>query len=1233
MAGTTQATITRPTQTSEAVRQAAPTPAQRDGATRRLLAVSGPGTPMAPAVRLPLERSFGTRLDHVRVHTDNASAAQVQASGARALTYGAEIFLGPGESAADPVLLGHEAAHVVQQSTAPTVQPFAMGGGGLEREADAAAAASSSGNSFVVTGRTVAPTPQAQEGDKSIWQRGADLVGEVVQFGEAIGMKLVEEVSPELAGIMRKGPQGVLDWLKERLSEGVQAGFNTLMAPVRAVTGIGQQLSTEFAPLLAWARDAAGKIAKNDCSPFREAAEKIEQVAQSLIQPIVEKLQPVIAKTEQFFRDVWDTIGAPVWDWIKKYAASQWELVKKVAGWVWDAAQPIRKLASDAWTWFKNKLGIGEGPEGQNGILQWVQQKGEAIWSELKVKLAPFQKQITAVATAVGGILLMLSPAGPIIAVGALIYGVVEGVRWIKTNWGKGNATVQARVYLEKTLIPALLGNVHSMTASLVRMANTVATSLQQFAAKVGAIAGSVAGTLLDFAVAAVQWIAGQIDVIAEWATQKLLVLVDLVQAALSSLAAFMQRVLTFLGKVANVVIDIWSLPVGLLGAVWNAIPACVRDPFIDFIMPIILRQIEIFRELGKDAEAWQKTRADITNILRLVFVNRDLMGAVKATFQLLLRMFNVPVDLAARVWAKAVAAWDVVSAKPIEFIKNAARSIGRGFTLLWKNIRTHLSFGLEGWLLGEVAEKEIKLPKKWSDAGQVFDFVLSVLGLSMNHVFELLAKRFDPEKVKKLKVIYGMAKKVLDWVRESIDTSKSPAENTKGLVKQAGNFAATIFTGIVEWIIAKVAIEVAIMTAAAAASAGLSEVLDVLRRIYKAIQSAVRWANKILQMAERALDSVLEIANGLIDAAGARVEQVMHMGMPVVIGFLADQVGLGGVGQKIRDIIGDLRAAVDDALLWLIDALRAVFDAIVAGVSKVVKAVVDWWKKRFGFTTDDGETHTIIIDGDIDAPAISVQSARTALGELMGQIADDDEKKKARNKAAEVTVLIREGKAARSEKEINDQSAKIDKKLGELAAILVAAGVLDKKLPPVAKYSFDMSDGKADTAEVINLSSNRPLGSEPAGGSYSPQGWVFAQATHQTDGEPYYRQMHLINRLFGGPGIKQNLAPGPQSANSEHLKKAEDKIKDLVGDRPNTPGKTAVVFSYKVHVDYFGESKKLVFPGAPPGAPPARVSDFAQSFVCSWEWVDVWPRKRNTKTKSDGYTVPPAKFKKPRDS
>ena len=82
------------------------------------------------------------------------------------------------------------------------------------------------------------------------------------------------------------------------------------------------------------------------------------------------------------------------------------------------------------------------------------------------------------------------------------------------------------------------------------------------------------------------------------------------------------------------------------------------------------------------------------------------MKGAVRAAFEFVLRVFNIPIEFLVRIKNKALAAWDTVSKKPLAFIKNAVRSMGNGFARFKNNIRKHLLFGIEGWLLGEVADK-----------------------------------------------------------------------------------------------------------------------------------------------------------------------------------------------------------------------------------------------------------------------------------------------------------------------------------------------------------------------------------------------------------------------------------------------------------------------------------------------------------------------------------------------
>jgi hypothetical protein len=837
---------------------------------------------------------------------------------------------------------------------------------------------------------------QRSASDGVIQREASDLplLDDVLEFGEAAGWKMLEQVAPAAVPIGKKGPAGILDWLKEQAGGAVEGALAGLMAPVHAIGGAGTQLSAQFGPMLVALQSAAARIAQNDCTPLREAAGQIEKTAERLLTPVVEKLQPVVAKVKSFLDTVWDKLGAPIWNWMKQYASDQWDFIKLIGGqiqaaanWIWDKTALVRTLADKAWTWLKNKLGIGEGAQGKDGLLQWVQGKLEAAWNLIKAKLEPFKKELTVIGTVVGTVALAVSPAGPVLAIGAAIVGAAQGLRWIAAHWGKGNMIVQSRAYLEKTLIPTLLNAATRLGNAVAGLATTLSGALGSLAAGMARAVATIDGALFRLAVKAVQWLSDQAAALATWAKTGLDQVKTWLNQAVQQLGAFLGRMGTFLSRVGKVVLNIWALGPLIGEKLWDAVPACIRDPIVDFIIPIILRQIEIFQELVRDDEAWQKTKASVGKIIRLVFTDGDLMGAVKATFDLILRIFNVPAELLVTLASKAAAAWDVVSKKPLQFIKNTVRSLGHGFRRLWANFGTHLQFGLEGWLFGELKEKNIVPPQSWTAPADIFYFVLDVLGLSVNHMWELVKKRFEPDKVDVVRKRIGQAGKVLNWINKAVDTTKSPAENTRGMISQAKDFAVGILGDIAAWVAGKVAQELAMMAAAAAASAGLSEVLDIARRIYKAIVTATRWLRKILDMVNLALDNVMAIAGGAVEQVGVTFEKIMHHGMPIVVAFLADQVGLGGVGAALRSAVDKLREKVDKAILWLIDKIKAALAGLLNLAKAGVAALKNWWNIREPIAGKDGAPHTLYFSGSGMNAELTVASTPAPVSSFLSTI------------------------------------------------------------------------------------------------------------------------------------------------------------------------------------------------------------------------------------------------------
>src|SRR5262249_1574193 len=262
----------------------------------------------------------------------------------------------------------------------------------FEVEARQAAATSQGGGRVSVRERTGGPRVQ-----------GIPILDDIVDAVKDQVWSLLERAAPSLVPIFRKG---VLDWLKEKLGRAVQSIVDFVARPVRAVGDVVTGIRSHFSNLVAWMRDAAARIARNDCGPVSEAADKIYQVFEGLASPVIERVGHYVDQIKGFFKSLWDRFGAPIWDLLKQIGGRVWEEVERIGRWIWEKTQPVRDLAARAWRWLKNLIGIGEGEEGQNGILQWFQRKASAAWDWVAEKIAPFKKQLLIIA----GVLVMLSP-------------------------------------------------------------------------------------------------------------------------------------------------------------------------------------------------------------------------------------------------------------------------------------------------------------------------------------------------------------------------------------------------------------------------------------------------------------------------------------------------------------------------------------------------------------------------------------------------------------------------------------------------------------------------------------------------------------------------------------------------------------------------------------------------------------------------------------------------------
>jgi phage-related protein len=1086
-------------------------PGQLTPEIAKLVTGQSGGDPLPSSVLAQLETTLDVPLGLVRVHSDARTRAVVDGSGARAFTYGLHIYLGSQASASDLALMAHEITHVIQQQGRPVLQMYTATstGDAFEHEAHRVSGAVQQGQRVTVEKRTAGARVQG------FWP-----VSQIVDWIEDRAWGLVNRFAPDLVPIIRQGP---MEWLKEKIAHAVDSIVDTLMAPVRAITGLVSSLRGHFANLLTWLRDAAAKIARGDCSSITEAAHKIHEVFMGIASPIIDRIKSLATRVSNFFGGLWDRFGAPVWNFLRRIGGWVWDKISSFGRWLWDLTAPIRRALARAWRWIKNKLGIGEGPEGQNGILQWIQRKAQSAWDNY---ILPFIQRFRRPLMIIGGILLMLSPAGPIIAIGAIAYGVIRGVQAIRQYFAARGGIVNGRNILQNEIIPGIVSTINRVAAFLREKAQFLADKLNSIVGGLGNAAGAVAGTIIGFIARGLTWLAERFGELVNWVMDHVMSFVNWVGSVLQRLVTFLQPVLDFLRRVAAVVRNILRLPYEFGARIWNAIPACIRDPFIDFFIPLILRQIPFFAELGSTPEAWQQTRASIMLLVRQIFRDFDLWGAMRTAFGIVVRALRIPVDLIRQLIEKASQAWSAVLAAPIRFIRSALQAILRGMGRFVSNFLSHLWFGVQGWLFNAVSDRGITPPSSWTDFRAVFGFVLDVLGISLDHVLDLLATRIGRPAVSRIRTMIRVLTGVWEWV--SVAIREGPAGIWRMIVERLRDLGNMVLETAVRWVMTRIMAIVGARLAAMAASAGLSAILEAVYAAYQAIQTALEYARRIIQVLITVFDTVIQIAQGVIDPAAQGVETGLRMIMPVVIGFLANYAGLGGIGQRIREIIDGVRERVDQGILWLIDralaAGRWILDRLRAGVA----AVVGWWQRRIPFRTASGESHTLFARGEPPNVRVMVSTEEERVSEKVAGIIER-RRRGHRSIPADLgeatTIAARLESTPPTTTETDSQRAAIEADLNRLRDIL--AIYMPSETLPLTAVTYTMNNGRAGSVLAKPLT-NR-AGNTAGNDDTSSINSLFPRGLDRMS----WKALHVLSYHLHGPNMRWNLIPGDGSANS----------------------------------------------------------------------------------------------------
>ncbi|TCJ12328.1 DUF4157 domain-containing protein [Parasulfuritortus cantonensis] len=1120
---------------------------------REIAALQAGGEPLPPPLRTDMEARLGMDLGAVRVHTGADAVRLNEVLHAHAFAVGEHIAFNAGRFRPDTgpgrFLLAHELVHVAQQ------------------RGQAAGAA-------------------RQPVRRGFWSRlyhgVADTLGDIANWAldkvAEYGWRLLESIAPEFARTVRAiKEEGILAWLGRQVAR----AWDGFIAGLRALVPFEgpRQLIDLFAGLVQRAARIVAALASGNCEPLMRAIADLKTFVVDTVGVAWDKLTEFLRPVGQFFSDLWRNFGAPAVQWLRDFGGAVWQGIQDLGRRLWEWIRPVREAAARIWNWFKDKLFGSEDGEAngasQGGVIGWISRKAGEAWDWVKARTRPVWQPVAEFA----GRVAELIPPAFVREMGQHAQQLSSELNSASEGMNGGEGVPQSR-----DTLASVLPSVQAVIATVRRIIVGAGQWLGQRIAGVGTLVSGLVGrlranALLSWLAGAFTWLEEAVGRLVTWARDGVAALFNWLVQGFDALTPFLHTVLETVRKLITVFGDLLQLPLLVLNSIWQRVPACIRDPIENFIKNQILARIPVFGQFFSDPTLWPRVQQTALGILRRIFVDGDLAGAAWAFFQAVLGILGVPAQLVVQILAKAAGAIGAILSNPIGFLVNLLRAMGAGFTGFFGNIGRHLLTGFTGWLFSTVREAGINPPADFS-LRSVLGFVMEVLGVTVDNIFARLRRRLDPAIVARLQQMLTIATGVWSFVATLINDG--PAGLWRELSERLANLWNTVVSGVIGYITERVIGWASRWLLSLLDVSGIMPVINTLIAIYRAIQSFIAYLRQILEIVNRVLDGIVGIARGAIGEAAGFVEGALAASLPIAIGFLANQAGLGRLSQRLREILGGLRERVNGAIDWLIERAlrlgRAVIDMVRragAAVRGAVGRVREWWRARRSFRVGN-QSHSLYIRGNDRSARLMIASTPQTYAEFIGAVtvAPDKQADKdtALTLAGQIDTAIQEAAAAPAGSAAAPpagapagtshagapqaaQATRIDTLLADLATVtarFMPLGGAQPATPPV--WGPKTARGWGTFVRVPRLTADRAAwgfsgGSPSVGGGH----WDRLNERRSASGRSsYYVRGHLLNHNIGGPGDDwKNLTPLTQGANNRDsdsmLRTFETPVKNAV--------------------------------------------------------------------------------------
>ncbi|WP_336732801.1 DNA/RNA non-specific endonuclease, partial [Chryseobacterium sp. VD8] len=563
--------------------------------------------------------------------------------------------------------------------------------------------------------------------------------------------------------------------------------------------------------------------------------------------------------------------------------------------------------------------------------------------------------------------------------------------------------------------------------------------------------------------------------------------------------------------------------------------------------------------------------------------INKALDVLKTSVFAIIIEIKNTLTNLLSGV----ISAIQAIIMDPIGFFKNLIAGVSQGFTNFGTNIWTHLKAGFFGWLTGAMKGISFTMPEDVFSLKGIFSITTQVLGLTWDGIRSIGARVIGEPVMKVLETASEKGLEIIPIVRKD-----GAAGLWEYLKDQFADLKATVMDAMMDIIQTQVI------------QAGIKWVMGLMTPVGAFIKAAmaiidmvkffIQRAAQIMELVKAFTDSIKAIASGNVSAVAKSIENALGRAVPVLIGFLASLLGIGGLADKILGVIRKIRQRIENAIVkfWSFIKGKAAKLLSKVGIGKLGKKKDKVDEKHIKNMdseiapepfTMNGESHTLTFEnGEIymasEKLALTLKLNRfrvyvenrpnefkekSVLKSIIRlQKRNEDVKRELINASRAVesskNALRKEDAQADFEKlskEVHDFGKEF--KLNDLTA--PKGNKLHNKFFPY-KIKTELLDGGGKRITYGYEEGNQKFTVDIPASGY-PTKVVGDQLTLHDLGRGYTQDpdgkvkntgmdaAHIIANMFGGSGYKigENIVATSAEYNQKAMRKREDEIRDFI--------------------------------------------------------------------------------------